>query len=252
MHILPKKGPRPFFGRIVRIPSHQAVILFGMKKSLRIFIRVSVFFVLLVLVLAVSTLAIDAQVASLGQERLIALENAPAADCVIVPGAQVFANGTPSQMLQDRLDTALLYYNSGKTNRILVSGDNGQLDYNEVIVMRNYLLEQGVPVEAIFLDHAGFDTYDTMYRARDIFMVQKAVVVTQEFHLLRALYIGQELGLDVYGVASDPRTYAGANYYRLREYLARVKAFLDCLFQAKPTYLGETIPITGDGRSTLG
>jgi len=109
-----------------------------------------------------------------------------------------------------------------------------------------------VPIEAIFLDHAGFDTYDTMYRARDIFLVEKAVVVTQEFHLLRALYIGQELGLDVYGVASDPRTYAGADYYRLREYLARVKAFLDCLLKAKPTYLGETIPITGDGRATLG
>ncbi|NCA99931.1 MAG: hypothetical protein EOM70_11205 [Clostridia bacterium] len=223
-----------------------------MKKSLRIFIRLIVLFVVLVFVSALSVFAIDAVVAGVGRSRLVTLEDAPVADCVIVPGAQVFANGMPSQMLQDRLDTALAYYNSGKTDRILVSGDNGQLDYNEVIVMRNYLLEQGVPIEEIFLDHAGFDTYDTMYRARDIFLVHKAVVVTQEFHLLRALYIGRELGLDVYGVASDPRLYAGADYYRLREYLARVKAFLDCLFNAKPTYLGETIPITGDGRATLG
>ncbi|NCC85996.1 MAG: hypothetical protein EOM03_18135 [Clostridia bacterium] len=223
-----------------------------MKKSLRIFMRLSIFLLVLAVVVALSVFLIDARVAAIGRSRLVSLEDAPVADCVIVPGAQVFADGTPSQMLQDRLDTALAYYNSGKTDRILVSGDNGQLDYNEVIVMRNYLLEQGVPIEEIFLDHAGFDTYDTMYRARDIFLVHKAVVVTQEFHLLRALYIGQELGLDVYGVASDPRRYAGADYYRLREYLARVKAFLDCLFNAKPTYLGETIPITGDGRATLG
>ena len=223
-----------------------------MKKMIHFLIRAVLIILALAIILVVVVLVIDAQVASVGQDRLVTLEDAPAADCVIVPGAQVFANGTPSQMLQDRLDVALAYYNSGKTDRILVSGDNGQLDYNEVIVMRNYLLEQGVPIEAIFLDHAGFDTYDTMYRARDIFLVEKAVVVTQEFHLLRALYIGQELGLDVYGVASDPRTYAGADYYRLREYFARVKAFLDCLFHAKPTYLGETIPITGDGRSTLG
>lgn len=223
-----------------------------MKKTIHFLIRGVSIILALAIVLVFVVLAIDAQVASIGRGRVVALEDAPVADCVIVPGAQVFANGTPSQMLQDRLDRALAYYNSGKTDRILVSGDNGQLDYNEVIVMRNYLLEQGVPIEAIFLDHAGFDTYDTMYRARDIFLVEKAVVVTQEFHLLRALFIGQELGLDVYGVASDPRTYAGADYYRLREYFARVKAFLDCLFHAKPTYLGETIPITGDGRSTLG
>jgi len=223
-----------------------------MKKVIRFLIRGLSIVLALAIVLVLVVLGIDAQVASVGQDRMVTLDDAPAADCVIVPGAQVLANGTPSQMLKDRLDMALLYYNSGKTNRILVSGDNGQLDYNEVIVMRNYLLEQGVPIEAIFLDHAGFDTYDTMYRARDIFQVTKAVVVTQEFHLLRALYIGQKLGLDVTGIASDPRTYAGADYYRLREYFARVKAFLDCLFNARPTYLGEKIPITGDGRATLG
>lgn len=219
---------------------------------LRLLIRGLTVVLVLVLFLGFAVLVIDAKVASVGRSRLVTLDDAPDADCVIVPGAQVFADGTPSQMLQDRLDLALLYYNSGKTNRILVSGDNGQVDYNEVIVMRNYLLGQGVPIEAIFLDHAGFDTYDTMYRARDIFLVTKAVVVTQEFHLLRALYIGQRLGLEVYGLASDPRIYAGADYYRLREYFARVKAFLDCLLDARPTYLGETIPISGDGRATLG
>ncbi|MDD2457621.1 MAG: ElyC/SanA/YdcF family protein [Eubacteriales bacterium] len=223
-----------------------------MKKMIHVLIRGVSIILALAIVLVVVVLAIDAQVSSVGQNRLVTLEDAPVADCVIVPGAQVLANGTPSQMLQDRLDVALLYYNSGRTDRILVSGDNGQVEYNEVIVMRNYLLAHGVPIEVIFMDHAGFDTYDTMYRARDIFLVDKAVVVTQEFHLLRALYIGQELGLEVHGVASDPRPYAGADYYRLREYLARFKAFLDCQFNSKPTYLGETIPITGDGRATLG
>jgi vancomycin permeability regulator SanA len=233
-------------------PAPQTDIMGFMKIQKPFFPRFLQILLSLILVLALAVVAIDWRVAAAGRSLQVTLADAPAADCVIVPGAQVFADGTPSQMLQDRLDVALAYYRSGRADRILVSGDDGQVDYNEVIVMRNYLLRQGVPIEAIFMDHAGFDTYDTMYRARDIFLVKKAVVVTQEFHLLRALYIGQQLGLDVTGIASDPRVYARAGYYQRREYLARVKAFLDCLFNAKPTYLGETIPISGDGRSTLG
>jgi vancomycin permeability regulator SanA len=201
---------------------------------------------LLVLLLAVllGIFAVDGRVTRLGGAHLVSLDEAPASECVIVLGAAVFPNGQPSQMLRDRLDVALQLYQSGKTDRILVSGDNGSVDYNEVRVMKNYLVAQGVPEAHVFMDHAGFDTYSTMYRARDVFLVRKALVVTQEFHLLRALYIGDRLGLEVAGVASDPRVYDRADYYRLREYLARVKAFIECeITRPLPRFLGDPIPL---------
>ncbi len=119
--------------------------------------------------------------------------------------------------------------------------------------MRQYLLAKGVPAERIFMDHAGFDTYDTLYRARDIFGVRRAVIVTQTFHLKRALYIGGMLGLNLQGVASDVRVYPRAAYYRFREYFARSKAFLEAaVLHRQPVYLGEPIPISGSGLATLG
>lgn len=196
---------------------------------------------------------VDWWVARSGQPLIVNLDAVETCDCVIVPGALVYANQTPSQMLKDRLDVALQVYRAGKTDRILVSGDHGQKDYDEVNVMRQYLIDQGVAAEHVFMDHAGFDTYDTMYRARDVFLVRKAVVVTQKFHLLRALYIGEQLGMDVQGVTSDVWEYPRAAYYRFREYLARFKAFLDCqVLKSKPTFLGPVIPISGSGHDTLG
>lgn len=202
---------------------------------------------------AAGVLIVDAAVEKTGDRLTVDLAGIEPADCVIVPGALVYQDRTPSLMLRDRLDMALQIYQSGKTNRILVSGDHGRIEYDEVNVMRQYLIDKGVPPEHIFMDHAGFDTYDTLYRARDIFLVRKAIVVTQTFHLKRALYIGEALGLDLQGVGSDLREYPHSAYYRLREYLARFKAFLDCrVFNAKPVYLGDSIPITGDGRDTVG
>lgn len=199
----------------------------------------------------VSTWLVNQAVEKAGERHLTELAELTSADCVIVPGALVRDN-SPSPMLQDRLDLALLVYETGKTDRILVSGDHGRPDYDEVNVMRQYLLDQGVPPEHIFMDHAGFDTYATLYRARDVFLVKKAIVVTQDFHLRRALYIGEALGLDLQGVASDPRIYPRATYYRFREYAARLKAFAEChILKAQPAYLGETIPITGSGLATL-
>ena len=199
----------------------------------------------------IAVLVVDAQVAAVGRSKIVALDAAAPCDCVIVPGASVTVAQQPSLILQDRLDVALEFYRSGRTKRILVSGDHGQKYYDEVNVMRKYLLAKGVPEEAIFMDHAGFDTYDTLYRARDIFQVRSALVVTQEFHLLRALYIGQQLGLSVEGVTSDLHRYGRAGYYRLREYFARMKAFLDCeVLHSQPSFLGDPIPISGDGRLT--
>ena len=171
-------------------------------------------------------------------------------DCIIVLGAFVRTDGTPSDMLRDRLDVAIALYKMGISDRILMSGDHGSVGYNEVGIMKKYALEQGVQEEHIFMDHAGFSTYETMYRARDIFEVKRAVVVTQKYHIYRALYICKNLGIEAVGVNSDPREYAGQGYRNFREVLARTKDFFNVIIEPKPTFLGETIPVNGNGDIT--
>jgi SanA protein len=170
-------------------------------------------------------------------------------DCILVLGAAVRGN-TPSKMLQDRLDVAVALYKAGVAPKLLLSGDNGSVNYNEVAVMQKYVLKAGIPAKDIFLDHAGFSTYESMYRARDVFMVKTAVVVTQKYHLYRALQIGRALGMTVRGVASDQKSYGGQDYRDLREIVARIKDVFQTIIQPKPTYLGPEIPISGDGKAT--
>ena len=131
-----------------------------------------------------------------------------------------------------------------------MSGDNGQEGYDEVNVMKDYAIEKGIPSEDIFMDHAGFSTYESIYRAKEIFQVKKAIIITQKYHLYRALYIANKLDLDVIGVGADPRTYSGQIFREAREILARNKDFVQVIFKIKPTYLGETIPVSGDGNIT--
>jgi SanA protein len=170
-------------------------------------------------------------------------------DCILVLGAAVKGD-VPSKILKDRLDVAIALYEAGVAPKLLLSGDNGQVSYNEVKVMAEYVLAAGVPDEDIFLDHAGFSTYESMYRARDVFTVKTAVVVTQKYHLYRALQIGKALGLDVKGVASDQKSYAGQTYRDIREIAARIKDVFQTIIQPEPTYLGTEIPIDGDGGQT--
>jgi len=165
----------------------------------------------------------------------------------------VFSSGEPTPILTDRLEVAVDLYKLGKVDKLLLSGDHGQIEYDEVNAMLEYVLARGVPEEDVFTDHAGFDTYDTMYRARDVFLVETAIVVTQGFHLSRAVYTARTLGLDAVGVDSALRTYKHPVRNQLREILARVKAVMDLhVTHATPKYLGPEIPITGDGRSTRG
>ncbi len=177
------------------------------------------------------------------------------ADCILVLGAGIWGEGEgayPSHMLADRLETALALYEAGAAGKLLMSGDHGRADYDEVSVMKAYAVERGVPSGDVFMDHAGFSTYESLYRARDVFLAKRVVVVTQEYHLYRALYIARALGLEAWGVAADLRPYAGQGYYDLREILARTKDFFLCLLKPGPTYLGEAIPVTGDGDLTNG
>ena len=170
-------------------------------------------------------------------------------DCILVLGAGIRENA-PSPMLEDRLLTSVELYNNNSESKIVVSGDHGKINYDEVNVMKDYLIEKGISSENIFMDHAGFSTYDSLYRVKEIFKAEKIVIVTQEYHLYRALYIANQLGIEAYGVGADPRQYVGATYRELREILARNKDFIKCIFKPKPTYLGETIPVSGSGDLT--
>jgi len=170
-------------------------------------------------------------------------------DCVIVLGAGIRGNG-PSPMLEDRLLTSIELYNKNISNKIIVSGDHGRVNYDEVNVMKNYLIEQNIPSENIFMDHAGFSTYDSIYRAKEIFKVKKAIIVTQEYHLYRALYIAKELDIKVYGVSSTKRIYGNQIKRDIREFAARIKDFIKCIFKPKPKYLGDIISVNGNGNIT--
>lgn len=169
------------------------------------------------------------------------------ADCILVLGCGIKDDETPTPMLKDRLDAGIDLYKSGAAPKILLSGDNGSEGHNEIHVMLNYTLKAGVPKEDIFCDHAGFSTYDSMYRAKDIFHANKAIVVTQTYHEYRSLYLGKKLGLSVIGIAADQETYKGQPVREMREILARVKDFFKVRSGAESLLAGETIPISGSG-----
>ncbi|WP_438962622.1 SanA/YdcF family protein [Nonlabens sp.] len=164
----------------------------------------------------------------------------------LVLGASVRPDKSLSTILQDRVDSALELYKKGLIKRFLLSGDHGQSDYDEVNAMKNYLTSKGVSDEDIFLDHAGFDTYDSMYRAREVFKVDTAIVITQKFHLPRAIYVGRKMGLELQGYVADKREYTGNAHFTRREWLANIKAWIELNIEKKPTYSGNAIPITGD------
>ena len=170
-------------------------------------------------------------------------------DCILVLGAGIWEN-KPSPMLEDRLLQGITLYNNQTSSKIIMSGDHGKEEYDEVNVMKDFAIEKGVKSEDIFMDHAGFSTYDSVYRAKEIFKAQKIIIVTQKYHLHRALYVAEKLGIEAYGVASDPREYRGQVVRELREVLARDKDFFKCIIKPEPTYLGDTIPVSGDGDAT--
>lgn len=170
-------------------------------------------------------------------------------DCIIILGAGIWGD-KPSPMLEDRLLEGIKLYQNNVADKIIMSGDHGRKEYDEVNIMKNYAIEKGIPSENIFMDHAGFSTYESIYRAKDIFEAKNVVIVTQKYHLYRALYIANQLGLEAYGVGADPRQYVGAAYREIREVLARDKDFIKCIFKPEPTYMGDTIPVSGNGDIT--
>lgn len=208
--------------------------------------------ILVSILVLISILAINTYVKSSVKDKIITVDDASTldADCILVLGAGVWGNNRPSPMLEDRLLQGIELYEKGASDRLLMSGDHGRKEYDEVNVMKGFAIDRGIPSEHIFMDHAGFSTYESLYRSRDIFKANKIIIVTQKYHMYRALYIAEKLGIEAYGVASDPRLYAGQESRELRETLARVKDFFKCILKPEPTYLGESIPISGNGNLT--
>ncbi len=220
------------------------------KKQLKR--AITVLFALLLLGTA-AVFGLNAHVQGVAKDKILSAEEIrdfEGADCILVLGCKVREDGTPSDMLRDRLDTALSLFEADAAPKLLMSGDHGQKEYDEVNAMKDYALDAGVQSEDVFMDHAGFSTYESLYRAREIFDCKKIVIVTQKYHLYRALYIAESLGIEARGVAADLHAYGGQTGREVREILARNKDFFSCLFQAKPTYLGESIPISGNGDLT--
>ena len=166
------------------------------------------------------------------------------ADCILILGAGV-SGGEPSPVLRERLDLGAALYRAGASDKILVSGDNGRNEYNEVQTMEDYLVDkQGIPREQIVRDHAGFCTYDSLVRAKEIFCVNSLIIVTQKYHLFRAAYIADSIGLETYGADAHRTDYSGRYVREARECLARVKDFFLCILRPDPRFLGEQLPIT--------
>lgn len=219
----------------------------------KIILRIFCVLVCLGILGGLAVLGINAFVKDSTKELILTSQQAAAltdVDCILVLGCLVKSDGVPSDMLHDRLQRGVELYNLGAAPKILMTGDHGRDGYDEVDAMKRFAVEAGVPSENVFMDHAGFSTYESMYRARDIFQAKKILIVTQEYHLYRAIYIAESLGLEAYGVAADYRSYSGQLSRDVREMLARVKDFGTSLFQPKPTFLGEAIPIWGDGNLT--
>lgn len=226
----------------------------GDKSKRRLLKRAAAAAALLAAVLLLAVFLINCVVLYRTKRRIvdIAVPAEGSADCILVLGAGVTASGTPSPMLEDRLLTGIALYERGVSDRLLFSGDHGTVDYDEVNAMKRFAVERGVPEEAIFLDHAGFSTYESLYRAKAVFGAETLVLVSQSYHLYRALDTAEQLSLEAWGVAADRRVYAGQSRYTLREALARVKDFCYARLQPKPQYLGTPISLRGDGRVTDG
>lgn len=218
------------------------------KKILLILLAVENFFLIL-------ALCINGYVVQSTKGKILSVEEAAKlqnVDCILVLGCGVRPDGTPSAMLEDRLKQSIALYTQSAAPKLLFSGDHGQKDYDEVNTMKNYATNVGVPSQDIFMDHAGFSTYESVHRAKSIFQAKKILIVTQKYHLHRALHLAKAMGLEAYGVSADLRNYGGQTFRDIREILARNKDFLTGIFKPKPTYSGETIPVWGDGNLTNG
>ncbi len=226
------------------------------KKEWKIprYLRILICCLLCLGILGAGLLAgINSAVTGATRDRILPMEDAAAlqdVDCILVLGCGLRPDGTPSDMLHDRLVQGVALYELGAAPKLLMSGDHGRKAYDEVDAMKRFAVDAGISSSDVFMDHAGFSTYESICRAKEIFQAKKVIIVTQEYHLYRALYIAEAFGMEAYGVSADLRSYFNQTGRDAREILARVKDFGATIFKPEPTYLGEAIPIWGDGNVT--
>lgn len=207
---------------------------------------------IIVLISIIITIIINYYIINTSKKRILKEEDYSKLnniDCILILGAGIWGD-KPSPMLQDRLDEGIKLYKKGLSSKIIMSGDHGKEEYDEVNVMKSYAIEKGVPSKDIFMDHAGFSTYESVYRSKEVFEVKKMIIVTQKYHLYRALYIADRLDINAYGVNSNSKKYSGQIFREVREILARNKDFIYTIIKPKPTYLGESINVSGSGDIT--
>ncbi len=196
--------------------------------------------------------AINVAVIRLTRDRILTPDEAAAcgADCILVLGAGLRPDGSPSLILSGRLELGVQVYEEGAAPKLVMSGDHGQENYNEVGTMKAFAVARGVPSEDVFMDHAGFSTYESLWRVKNVFGAQRVLIVSQTYHLYRALYIARTLGLEAWGVGASVDGIRGQPIREAREAAARVKDFFWCIAQPKPTYAGDPIPLSASGDVT--
>lgn len=214
--------------------------------------KIIIYLIVVISIISILALIINYFVILNTKNKIISEEkakNISDVDCILILGAGIWGD-KPSPMLEDRLLQGSYLYKNNISTKIIVSGDHGKEDYDEVNIMKKYLIEQGIKSQDIFMDHAGFSSYDSIYRAKEVFQAKKIIIVTQKYHLYRALYIAKQLEIEAYGIPSDPRKYSGQSFREIREIIARDKDFIKCIFKPEPTCLGNTIQVNGDGDIT--
>ena len=202
----------------------------------------------LIIIAGIAVAAINLHVHAVADRYVVDdLDKVPSACTCLVLGAAVYRDGTISDVLYDRLTKAIELYRAGKVRTMLLSGDHGTVSYDEVNHMRDFMMRRGVSRRVLYLDHAGLNTYNSMARARGVYNVDECIVVTQRFHLPRALYIARKAGLRAWGFPADRRRYLNRRRYVVREIAANVKAFIEITVGLGPHSTETKIPITGCG-----
>lgn len=223
-----------------------------MKRIIKLAKRLFIFGFISIVLIVIIAWRINAHIVKSTQTHIVEnVAQAEPAYTAIVLGSLVFNENKVSGTVRHRCDKAIELYQAGKVKRLLVSGDHGTKAYDEVNAMKNYLVKMGVPEKDIFMDHAGFNTYDTMVRAKKVFQVDDAIVVSQDFHLARSLYIAQHAGLNAQAIAAKDSQHLNLKWITNREILARVKSYLEVVINRDPKFLGEVIPITGNSSASF-
>lgn len=220
-------------------------------KTKKVFKTVFIIILAIIMITGIYAISINLYIVGSQKDKILTDFNGQKFDCIIVLGCGVRSDGTPSTMLYNRIIEGVRLYKENVAPIIIMSGDHGKQDYDEVNTMKDYAIKLGVPKEKIFLDHAGFSTYESVYRAKEIFGVDSCVFVSQEYHLSRTLYCAKNFGINAFGSAAEDVA-SGQTLRDVREIIARNKDFLYCVFEPKPKYLGNKISLDSDPCITYG